>query len=232
MKKVIVFLIFSFHLGAMAQAPEGSTLSPEEAREIVDVVAGQERARWERPWFVYVEYSPMDFLLPGKKGILVGRHSDSKNSWEIEYLQGSISLPGPLEKLGAVKEDRLSLLWRYYFGDYFNLLYGVHFNRFESSIGNDLAARLYPAAAKRDILTMESWGPTIGLGHRWTFSERWSFGVDWVTWAQPAYVSKEVSAFINNADPSKEKDDLDSAFKVVKYFPRFSVVKLQIGVFF
>lgn len=183
------------------------------------------------PLFYYagLVYSPFDLVIPNKVGLLFGWHRELRHSYEIEYLRGSVGLPGPLEKFGAVTEDRLTFVRRSYLGtSSFNFLYGLNFNRFESHIGSAILNRA-TGGQSVDLIALETLGGTIGIGNRWVISDRFLLGVDWLTYAQPLIVTRSQSDVLNLTNGSSDAGDLESGFKYVKYFPRLSFLKLQLG---
>lgn len=180
-------------------------------------------------YYTGLEYSPFDFVIPNKLGLFFGWQRELHNSYEIEYLRGSVGLPGPLEKFGAVTEDRLTFVRRnYWTTSSFNFFYGLHFNRFEAHVGSAILNRA-TGGQSIDLLALETLGATIGLGNRWVIADRFCLGFDWLTYAQPLIVTRSQSDLLNGTNSSSDASDLESGFKYVKYFPRFSFLKFQLG---
>ena len=110
----------------------------------------------------------------------------------------------------------------------FNFLYGLNFNRFEAHIGSAILNRA-TGGQSVDLIALETLGGTIGIGNYWVISDRCFLGVDWLTYAQPLIVTRSQSDVLNLTNSSSDGRDLESGFKYVKYFPRLSFLKLQIG---
>lgn len=185
-------------------------------------------------YFGYFNYSPIDLVIPSKYGFSFGYNSNVDNSWEAEYLKGSVSVPFIIEDLGKMTDTRISIIGRSYFGgNSFNFSYGLSYFDFSLVLGDKLLNRVsgggYPAI---DLVEIQSLGFNLAVGNRWIFNRNISFGVDWISWAQPVYNLKRKSAFLDYATNQQDKDDVDKAMKLISYFPRLAAFKLQLGIFF
>ncbi|MBX2987055.1 MAG: hypothetical protein KF802_04075 [Bdellovibrionaceae bacterium] len=225
---------------AVETVAESVKETAKEAGEKIDqaVVRVDERltqARASRArggWFAAVEYSYLDMILPSKFGLVVGKNRDQNTSWELEYLSGSIKPPGFLDRFGGLEEQRYSFLWRKYLGtNSFNLFAGVHYGKFTIQIGDAMLSRV-AGTPTIDAMRLEAFGGTVGLGNRWTLKNGLTFGVDWLSWAQPLVVISRKAAFIDEAGTADDGSDARSAMNLVSYFPRFSAVKLHLGYSF
>lgn len=184
--------------------------------------------------FFYGNYSPIDLLIPSKLGFTLGTVRNSDKTWEVEYLRGSLSVPFIVEDLGKMTDERISLIGRAYFGgNSFNLSYGLSYFIFSMHLGdkllNGLTGGVYPSI---DLVDIQSYGFNIGIGNRWIFKNNVTFGVDWISWAQPVAISNKKSAFLDYSTNQQNKDDVDKAIKTISYFPRFVIFKLQLGIIF
>src|SRR5690606_30674611 len=142
-------------------------------------------------------YSPLDLLIPSKYGGTIGYTQNADTSWEFEYLKGSVSVPFLVDDLGKMTDERFSIIRRSYLGsNSFNISYGLTYFDFSMHLGNKLLDRVtgggYPAI---DLVEVQSLGLNLGIGNRWIFNKNITFGVDWISWAQPFYVMKKKSAF-------------------------------------
>lgn len=186
--------------------------------------------RAEADIFAYALYIPYDFPLRGKYGLSAGRYRDQNRSWEIEYLRGSVKLPGLFDRLGSIDEDRFGVLFRNYWGmNSFNISYGGFYNRFGITVGNDLMKYVNAQAGAVSLMQLETLGFTVGIGNRWIFKNNWSIGADWLTWNQPVWVTRRDAAFIDRTTNSDDKDYVETALKLFSYVPRLSLLKVQIG---
>lgn len=232
---VLTLIIFS----PLSQAQEGTS---ERAKELgqnlyaqtVNTLSSSKSKREELSYFILGNYSPIDLIIPSKMGLTFGSNRSSDNSWELEYLKGSISVPFIVEDLGQMSDTRISLIKRSYFGsNSFNLNYGLSFFDFKLFLGDELLSRLtsgaYPAV---DLIHLQSLGLNLGIGNRWTFANNWTLGVDWISWSQPFYILKEENAFLDYATNENDREDVETAVDVISFFPRLQVLKLQLGYSF
>lgn len=83
-----------------------------------------------------------------------------------------------------------------------------------------------------DLVSIEALGFNVAIGNRWTFDHNITLGIDWISWAQPVAVTNKKSAFLDSSANEEDKDDVDTALKIISYFPRFSFLKLQLGILF
>jgi hypothetical protein len=214
---------------ALPQAPQGpSQTAPPE----MGLNKPSQMARASYSYYGGIEYSLYDLVIPNKLGAVAGWQPTASNAYEFEYLRGNFGLPGPLDNFGAVSEERFSILRRSYFNtNSFNLVYGLHYNRFEAHIGGALLNRV-SGSGDVSLIQLETWGLTVGLGNRWVIGQRFSVGVDWLTYAQSLFITKNNSQILDATMSSSDKDALESGFKFVRYIPRFSVVKIELGFLF
>lgn len=185
-------------------------------------------------YFAFANYSPIDLLIPSKLGFTLGITNSNEKSWELEYLRASLSVPFVVEDLGKMTDQRLSLIGRSYpTGQNFNLSYGLTYFDFSLHLGDALLNRVtggtYPSI---ELVDVQSLGFNLAFGNRWTFNQNVSFGIDWISWAQPVIVTGKKSSFLDYATNQQDKDDVDKAMKLIAYFPRLAFLKLQLGILF
>lgn len=190
--------------------------------------------RAESSYFALASYSPIDLIIPGKLGLTLGLISDNSKSWELEYLRASISVPFIVEDLGKMTDQRLSLIGRSYFGgNSFNVHYGLSYFDFAISLGdkllNRVSAGVYPAL---DVIQIQSLGFNLGIGNRWIVTSNITFGIDWISWSQPVYIIKKQSVFLDYATNQADRNDVENGIKLISYFPRIALLKLQLGMTF
>jgi len=209
---------------AAEQAVDSIQKSASESRQMRDNFS----------YFAYLNYAPVDLLIPSKTGLTLGYQSDASESWEFEYLSGSVAVPFVVKDLGKMEDKRYSLIKRVYGErDSFYLSYGLSYFSFSLHLGDKLLNKVtggqYPSI---DLVELEAVGAHVGMGNRWTFKKRFSLGVEWLAWSQPLFVTKRKSAFLDYATDQSDKDDVDKALSTIQYFPRFSVFKVQLGMSF
>lgn len=186
-----------------------------------------------RDGLVSIHYAPFDFILPSKIGGTLGWRSAEKKSWEFEYTRGSVAIPFLIKDLGKLEEDRFTLARRWGGIEGFGFSLGVFYHRFKIHIGDELLNRLsngtYPSV---DLLAIEGIGAMLGLGYRWVFKQSIVLGLDLFSWSQPLITTKRQAAFLDVVSNQNDRDNIDSALKVMQYFPRFSALKLSLGYAF
>lgn len=207
----------------------------KDTSERVSKTLAETRARREKAdYFVLANYSPFDLLIPSKYGLTFGYIKSADKTWELEYLRGSISVPVIVEDLGNMTDERFSVIGRSYFGgNSFNFSYGLSYFNFSLRLGDDLLNRVtegnYPSI---DLIEIQSLGFNLAIGNRWSFNHNVTFGVDWISLAQPVFVTNKKSAFLDHASNQQDKDDVDKTMNLISYFPRLAFLKLQLGILF
>lgn len=182
-------------------------------------------------FFALLTYSPLDLILPNKFGLSGGWITAPGYQNEIEYLRGSLSVPLVVTNLGGVTEERISYVRRRFTGDSgFNFSYGVSYFKTVVHLGDSLMNRLaggyYPSA---DLVDIQSLGANVGIGHRWLVRRRFVVSVDWLEWNQPLFNIKREVPFLDVATNSDDRSDVGRAVNAFAYFPRFTLLKLQVG---
>lgn len=185
-------------------------------------------------YFSLLSYSQMDLIIPGKIGASIGYNSNPDSTWEFEYLHGSVAVPFLIKDLGKMSEDRISLIRRSYLGtETFNMSYGISYFDFAVHLGDKFLSQLtggsYPSL---DLLTIKSLGFNVGIGNRWNFKNRFILSIDWISWSQPLIMTQRDIPYLDYATNQSDKDDVDSATKLIAYLPRLTLLKLQIGYLF
>lgn len=198
-----------------------------------DLEMTPERRRSSR-YFVFGSYSPLDLLIPSKYGATAGWLYGNRKTWELEYLRGSVSIPFLVKDLGEMYDQRISIIGRSHLNsDSFNLSYGLSYFDFSLHLGDEILSRVtggaYPSI---DLVRVRSIGFNLALGSRWTLDNNFSFGVDWISLAQPVWVFAKQNRFMDYATNASDREAVDTALKLISYFPRFSAFKLQVGYFF
>jgi hypothetical protein len=212
-------------------APETSTESPSQ--QVAEAAPAPQVALPR--YYVGANYSYFDLILPSKYGFSLGYIDSPKDTYEFEYLRASVSIPVSVVKdLGSFSEVRMSLLDRHFFSEgSFNALWGVVYNSNKLEIGNTILSRISSQSIPQvKPLEVDTLGLVGGVGNRWRFSHGITFGADWFTWAQPLIIIKKENQFRGLATNESDKNNIDTAVKVLSYFPRLSVLKVNLGISF
>lgn len=206
----------------------------DSAEQVAKKLNETRTRREQNNYFALVNYSPLDMLIPSKIGLTLGSIRTADKTWELEYLRGSVSVPFFVKDLGAMTDQRISLIGRSYFGgNSFNFSYGLSYFDFSIQLGDEILNRVsagnYPSIG---LIEIESVGFNLGIGNRWSFDKNITLGVDWISWEQPLINTRRKSAFVDYASNPNDKDNVDTAIKIISYLPRFTLLKLQFGVLF
>lgn len=219
--------------------------SPQTLEDIVETpLPTPQKPETERPqkiekstleksakYFGFLTYSPLDLVVPNKLGLTAG-FSTTSNSWELEYVTGSFGMPFFLESLGGVRDERFSIIGRHFWNKSLNFSYGLTYFKFSGDVGSDIVSRIPGTPpAQVDVLKVDSWGINLGVSSRWTI-EGISVGIDWINWSQPISILHQENLFDSYVSNQTDKDRVDKVIKYMSYFPRFTLLKLQIGMTF
>lgn len=231
MKSLIVLALFAAEIAFAQETAPAAPARPSAPASPAPVPVEAPTLKEDPRFFGLLTYSPLDLILPNKFGLTGGWITAPGYQNEIEYLRGSLSVPLVVTNLGGVTEERLSYVRRRFTGDSgFNFSYGVSYFKTVVHIGDSLMNRLaggyYPSA---DLVDIQSLGANVGIGHRWLVRRRFVVSVDWLEWNQPLFNIKREVPFLDVATNSDDRSDVGRAVNAFAYFPRFTLLKLQIG---
>lgn len=232
----LVFLSFSnYSFGNEEKLLEKTKDKIEQnVKQAEEAVQNTRTLREQNEYFGLINYAPLDLIIPSKLGVTIGLVKDADTTWEIEYLRGSVSIPFLVDDLGSMTDQRLSLIRRSYLGsNSFNISYGISYYDFKIHLGDEILSRLSSGTVPSiDLIRIQSLGFNFALGNRWHFKRNMTFGVDWISWSQPLVITNKDSIFLDYATNPQDRDDVDTALKLLSYFPRFSFFKVQLGILF
>lgn len=179
---------------------------------------------------ILLSYSPLDLVLSSKLGANIAWHADADVLYELDYSYSSVKASIESVDLSKMSETRISLLKRKFNGGTFNWYWGAHYNALNAHFNSQWMGTAPNGTS--DLLDVQTLGLSIGVGHRWVFKENFSFGIDWFSWAQPLVILTKKADFLDATTNSNYKDDVDTALKVIGYFPRWAAFKLYLGYSF
>lgn len=184
-------------------------------------------------FYALFNYSYLDLLVPGKWGGTLGAKQNLKHSWELEYLKGSISTPWIMDDIGSVTDQRTSLIRRsQIWFDSFNVGYGISYFDFNVHLGSELLDSVSGSESSSDIVKARALGTYFSIGNRWEFGGRGIVSIDWFGWSQPWIRLEERTKFFDRAEEEDDRSTAQDALSVVYRFPRFTLLKLQLGLRF
>ncbi|WP_409480115.1 hypothetical protein [Pseudobdellovibrio sp. HCB154] len=234
MLKSIFIFVLAFSSSVFADTQEKIVEAFKESKDqVVQALSHSRLVRQNSNYFATGNFAPVDLILPSKFGLTLGVVNDVDCTWELEYLKSSVSVPFLVDDIGEMTDERLSLIRRNYFGtETFNLSYGLSYNRFKMHIGSKYLAYIATNIPDVDLMQIDSLGFNVGIGNRWIFSNRWMVGVDWASWSQPVFTTKYNNKYSDYATDEDSKDTVDTVAKLIRWVPRITLLKLQVGYSF
>lgn len=236
LKSIFLFLVV-FSSSAFAEEQNTKEKIVEAFKEskdqVVQALSHSRMIRQNSDYFVSGNFAPIDLILPSKFGLTLGTVTNADYTWELEYLKSSVSVPFLVDDIGEMTDERFSVIRRNYFGtETFNLSYGLSYNKFKVHIGSKYLAYVATNIPEVDLMQIDSVGFNVGIGNRWIFSNRWMVGVDWASWTQPVFTTRYHNKFNDFATDEDSKDTVDTVAKLIRWVPRITLLKLQVGYSF
>ena len=227
--------LFSSHLWAEeTAAAEKTTIIPVEviSTEVATLpLLSTPRAPYQ--FFGSLNYAAVDVPIVAKYGATAGFISDPNHLWELEYVTGSFGTSYFFADIGRITDTKISILRRAYFGGSFNITYGLSYFNFSAKLGDDLMSHVsnhnYPSL---DMVEIQGWGATFGMGNTWVFRKNIVLGVDWLTISQPLYISKKDTPYLDYSTDPSDRDHVDTAVNFISYLPRVSLFQFHLGYMF
>lgn len=215
-----------------SQLPEVKTDPPLEVDS--PNVTDTKLRRSETSYLAQLIYSPFDLLIPSKYGLSVGWHESVNAVWELEYLRGSLSVPILIDDLGNMTDQRVSIVRRSYFKtNSFNISYGVTYFDFSAELGSGYLSGISGGAASQvGQVGVRSLGFNVGLGNKWTIAKDFTVGIEWFAWTQPLFLLEQKASYLDHTTDNESHGKVDDAIRFASYFPRFSFLKVQLGMLF
>jgi hypothetical protein len=180
----------------------------------------------ERNVALFLQYAPVDLLLPSKIGAAI--HWDG---WEVEYLGSSIKVPLILKDLGSMSDKRFQIVRRQSLSGW-QFAWGVSYNSFQISLGdgflNRLTGGLYPNV---DLVEITTLGAVASFGYRYQWGN-WLAGIEVFGWAQPLITVKSSAPFLDSVTNQDDRAAVQTTIDLIRYFPRWSVAKVSAGYSF
>lgn len=223
-------VLFSSHSFAQDAIVEEKKIAPLET---VPLLPALSTARAPYRYFGSLNYAFLDIPIFAKYGATVGYISGPNHIWELEYMTGSVGTAILFADIGSITDTKISLQRRVYYGGSFNITYGLTYFNFSAKLGDDLMNNVsnntYPSL---DMVDIQAYGATFGIGNTWTFRKNITVGIDWFSIAQPLLVTKKEAPYLDYATDPSDKDDVDTAVNIISYLPRISIIQLHIGYMF
>jgi hypothetical protein len=184
---------------------------------------------------IFLNYSPMDLLIPSKiGGSFYFSSSDKANQYEFQFLTSTLSAGGYSLDIASMTETKFSLLNRHFSQDSnFNFYYGLSYATLEAQLGSDYLNSV-PANERphADMMKIHVLALDLGIGNRWYFDNGLNIGVDWIGITQPVASLKKEQHFTDYSTNPDDKDNVDKFLSLVTSLPRLYLLKLQLGYSF
>lgn len=207
----------------------------EEAKNYISKKKGDRTSndnRNDKKWSLLVTPISFGWFLP-KKGLQMVYQHSSDFSFEPEYLNGSFEIKLFKVNFASFSEQIFTLPFRSYFGNSFNLKYGLGKRQVNFSIGDELLDDVTGGnnIFYDELIEIESYIIDFGLGNRWQFDNGFTMGADWANIFIPitANVKDNISHLVKNED---DKELVKKAIQGITNFPSITFFKLQFGYSF
>lgn len=191
--------------------------------------------RATRDYGVYIDYSPIDLIIPNKfGGSFYIANSDKSSQYEIQFLTSTLSASALSVDLASITEQKFSLLNRRFSeGSNFNWFYGLSYATLEAKLGSDYLNTV-PANERpeSDMMKIHVVAVDIGIGNRWYFNNGLTLGVDWVGSTIPVSTTKKEQHFTDNSTDQNDVDNVNKFINFAAQIPRVYTLKLQLGYAF
>lgn len=188
------------------------------------------KARAASSFAVNATLSPVNVPFPMAKGI--NAYYIINEDWMIglDYLNSGKAIKFFSFEIGEIKERSFTLQAKRFVGNSFNFTMGLGKRTTDIRLAKnlfDLATHNY----SETVSEFEAKYVRLGLGNQWQFKKKYTLAVDWISLDIPfsGEVNTSASRF---ADSAEDKQDIEDAEGILKYYPGGAVVKLNVGLIF
>lgn len=190
--------------------------------------------RAQTKWNVSLNYSLFDMWLPSKYGATIAYQKSAADTFELEYMRGSLGMGWMGFDLGSVTEERLALQWRSYNQrNSLNFAMGLNYNVMTVHIGNKYLSSVAPGQAPDvDLFKVGTLGLSWSVGNRWQTETGWTWGADWFGLHVPLTTISEDTKYIDATSDPDNKRDSEKLKDWLVGFPRLVLFKIQLGLSF
>lgn len=202
-----------------------TTLPSDEAATRVPVV---------KSYTIALDAAIFETWVITKYGATASYSPSKENTFDLEYVRGSLGVGYFGVSLGRIEEQKASLLWRSY-GQRktFSFFTGLSYNSFTVHLGSDFLETVSGSQrANVDVAEFATLSATWGFGHRWRRPSGFVWGVDWFTISWPLVQLHEHSPFAEASSSADKRSQFSDAAKAFKRLPSVGVLKLQLGYSF
>jgi hypothetical protein len=174
------------------------------------------------------------FSVPYPLGYGVSAHYVSNPNWilEAEYFRSSYAFRFFSFELGEIIEQKVALQARYFpsRSGSLNFIMGFGYRNLEARLPRDwfdLVTNNYSETAAEFSTRFIK----LGFANQWQWRKKYLVTVDWLVLEIPVSPDVRVSAS-QYADDPEDKEDIEGAETVLKWYPSGAIVKFNIGFVF
>lgn len=190
--------------------------------------------RTTKDYGLFLNYSPIDLIIPSKiGGSFYIASADKMNQYEFQFLTSTLAISSSVD-IASMTEQKFSVFNRnFYQGSNFNWYYGVSYATLEAKLGSEYMNSIPPSQRiDSEMMKIHVVALDIGVGNRWYFENGVNFGVDWIGASQPIATVKKDQHFTDYTTNQNDKDDLEKFLSLMTSLPRIYLLKLQLGYSF
>lgn len=195
-------------------------------------VYAEEHYRSNTDFAIHGIFAPLS--VPYPLGYGVSGHYVMSPGWilEMEYFRSSYAFKFFSFELGEIVEQKAAIQTRYFTDDTgsFNFIMGFGYRNLEARLPRDwfdLATQNYSETAAEFSTRFVK----LGVGNQWQWRKKYLISVDWFVLEVPVSPDVRVSAS-QYADDPEDKEDIEDAETVLKWYPSGAIVKLNFGMTF
>jgi hypothetical protein len=187
-----------------------------------------------KPYTIALDAAVFETWVITKYGATASYSPSKENTFDLEYVRGSLGVGYFGVSLGRIEEQKASLLWRSY-GQRktFSFFTGLSYNSFTVHLGSDFLETVSGSQrANVDVAEFATLSATWGFGQRWRRPSGFVWGIDWFTISWPVVQLHEHSPFAEASSSADKRSQFTDAAKAFKRLPSVGVLKLQVGYSF
>ena len=206
----------------------------EQSQKVGRTLGAARANRQDTTWTIAGNYSVFEMWTVQKYGLTLGYNKSESDTFEFEYMRGSVGFGWLGIDLGSFSEERYGLNWRS-FGNRnaFSFVSGIYYNILDMHLGSDaLASVAGTAHAKVDLLKIHTMGIHWGIGSRWQTKGGFVWGADWIAINLPIWIVKQEHPFIDATSNPELRDEAKDAMRLFRRIPEFAALKIQLGFSF
>lgn len=216
-----------------AQSERLGTETPLPPTEVEAPPDNSKTARAASRLSVLGSYGVYSFLVSGKKGVQAGFIASDLWTYQLDYFAGDLGLKKYGLNLVSFEEKLMTLHARRYFGNSFNVLFGLGERSYTLELGSRVLNYIEPSLRDHyGSFTVKNYIVDFGLGNRWQWKNGITLGADWFSLEYPISKSRVSPDPVSEVEDGKTRRNLGRLVNTLKYVPTFTFFKLNFGYTF